>query len=33
MKARWRHPVRAMGWYRQTKRTFAALAEDGQPAR
>ena len=23
MKARWRHPVRAMGWYRDTKRAFA----------
>lgn len=27
MKGRWRHPVRAMGWYRDAKRTFAALAE------
>ena len=25
MKGRWRHPVRAMGWYRETKRAFAAL--------
>jgi hypothetical protein len=25
MKARWRHPVRAMGWYRDTKRAFADL--------
>ena len=23
MKARWRHPVKAMGWYRDTKRAFA----------
>lgn len=27
MKARWRHPVKAMGWYRDTKRTFAQLAD------
>ena len=25
MKGRWRHPVRAMGWYRTTKRSFAEL--------
>lgn len=25
MKARWRHPVRAMGWYRATKKAFADL--------
>ncbi len=24
MKGRWRHPVRAMGWYRDTKKAFAA---------
>ena len=23
MKARWRHPVRAMGWYRSVKKAFA----------
>jgi predicted small metal-binding protein len=28
MKNRWRHPKKAMGWYRDTKRTFAALPED-----
>lgn len=28
MKGRWRHPVSGMGWYRQTKRDFAALSED-----
>jgi hypothetical protein len=28
MKARWRHPISGMGWYRQTKRDFAALPED-----
>ena len=26
MKARWRHPVRAMGWYRATKKAFAELS-------
>lgn len=26
MKSRWRHPVRAMGWYRDTKKAFAELA-------
>ena len=25
MKGRWRHPVRAMGWYRDTKKAFAEL--------
>lgn len=25
MKARWRRPVRAMGWYRVTKKAFADL--------
>jgi hypothetical protein len=25
MKGRWRHPVRAMGWYRDVKKAFAAL--------
>ncbi|MFW0785180.1 DUF1059 domain-containing protein [Gordonia sp. CPCC 206044] len=25
MKARWRHPVKAMGWYRATKKAFAEL--------
>jgi hypothetical protein len=27
MKARWRHPVRAMGWYRATKKAFADRSE------
>jgi len=27
MKARWRHPVRAMDWYRGTKKAFADLSE------
>ena len=28
MKGRWRNPVAGMGWYRATKRAFAALPED-----
>ena len=28
MKGRWKHPVSGMGWYKSTKRNFAALAED-----
>ena len=28
MKARWKHPVASMGWYRDTKKAFAALPED-----
>ncbi len=28
MKGRWRHPISGMGWYKETKRTFAALPED-----
>lgn len=27
MKGRWRHPVRSMGWYRETKKAFADLPE------
>lgn len=27
MKGRWRHPVRSMGWYRETKKAFAALLD------
>ncbi|WAC56230.1 DUF1059 domain-containing protein [Gordonia sp. SL306] len=26
MKHRWRHPRKAMGWYRETKKAFAALS-------
>jgi hypothetical protein len=29
MKGRWKHPVSGMKWYRNTKRDFAALPEDG----
>ena len=28
MKGRWRNPISGMGWYRRTKREFAALPED-----
>ena len=28
MKARWRHPMKSMAWYRDTKQAFAALADD-----
>ena len=28
MKGRWKRPISGMGWYRTTKREFAALPED-----
>jgi predicted small metal-binding protein len=28
MKGRWKHPIAGMGWYKATKRDFAALPED-----
>ncbi len=28
MKGRWKRPISGMGWYRRTKRDFAALPED-----
>lgn len=28
MQARWRNPISGMGWYRSTKKAFAALPED-----
>jgi hypothetical protein len=28
MRGRWRHPIANMGWYKQTKREFAALTDD-----
>jgi hypothetical protein len=28
MKGRWKNPLSGMGWYRKTKRDFAALPED-----
>lgn len=27
MKARWRNPLKGMGWYRDTKKAFAELPE------
>ena len=27
MKGRWKNPISGMGWYRKTKRDFAALPE------
>jgi predicted small metal-binding protein len=28
MKGRWKNPLKGMGWYRDTKKQFAALPED-----
>jgi predicted small metal-binding protein len=28
MKGRWKNPLKGMGWYRETKRKFAALPDD-----
>jgi hypothetical protein len=28
MKGRWKNPIAGMGWYRDSKRTFASLPED-----
>jgi hypothetical protein len=28
MKGRWRNPIKGMGWYRDTKKAFAALPDD-----
>lgn len=28
MKGRWKHPIKGMGWYKSTKKGFAALPED-----
>jgi hypothetical protein len=28
MKGRWKNPVGGLGWYRATKKAFAALPED-----
>lgn len=27
MKGRWRNPIKGMGWYRETKKAFAALPD------
>lgn len=31
MKGRWRHPISGMGWYRATKREFAARPQEPEP--
>jgi len=28
MKSRWKHPVKGMGWYKNTKKEFAELPEN-----
>jgi hypothetical protein len=28
MKGRWKRPISGMGWYRSTKKAFAALPDD-----
>ena len=28
MKGRWKHPLKGMGWYKDTKKAYAALPED-----
>ena len=28
MKGRWKNPIKGMGWYKDTKKTFAALPDD-----
>jgi predicted small metal-binding protein len=28
MQGRWKNPISGMGWYRKTKREFAALPQD-----
>jgi predicted small metal-binding protein len=28
MQARWKNPIKGIGWYMQTKKDFAALPED-----
>lgn len=28
MRGRWKHPIKGMGWYKSTKKAFAALPED-----
>lgn len=32
MSGRWRHPKKALGWYRAAKRTFADLPSDAHHA-
>lgn len=28
MKGRWKNPIKGMGWYKTTKKAFAALPDD-----
>ncbi len=28
MKGRWKHPIKGIGWYKDTKKAFAALPDD-----
>ena len=28
MRGRWKHPIKGMSWYKDTKKAFAALPED-----
>ena len=28
MKGRWKHPIKGMGWYKNTKKEFAELPQD-----
>jgi predicted small metal-binding protein len=28
MKGRWKNPLKGMGWYRDTKKSFASLPDD-----
>ena len=28
MKGRWKNPIKGMGWYKDTKKAFAALPDD-----
>jgi predicted small metal-binding protein len=28
MKGRWKHPIKGMGWYKNTKKEFAELPEN-----
>ena len=28
MRGRWKHPIKGMGWYKDTKKAFAALPEN-----
>ncbi|GAA4364812.1 hypothetical protein GCM10023146_05860 [Nocardioides caricicola] len=28
MRGRWKHPIKGMGWYKDTKKAFAALPDD-----